>query len=248
MVNDILRRGAVAGATVLGLEAAYAVLRPAPELEEFDPSGEFGDLSNDTLRIAVLGDSSVTAPGVSGPHEIWVSRVCERLGEHHHVVLRSFAVGGSMAHNVLAEQADPAIDFGPDVFLVSVGANDVIKGVPMRRFETNLDRLIARLAGTGAVVVQSGVGIMGTIPRLYPPLSNLMSGRARRFDRIHWRVASRHGTSVVDQWSDDARVWRSDRSLWAADLFHVSAAGHARWADTAWRTIGPLLNGARGQG
>lgn len=248
MVSDILRRGAVAGATVVGLEAAYAVLRPAPELEAFDPSGEFGDPSNDTLRIAVLGDSSVTAPGVSGPHEIWVSRVCQRLSEHHHVVLRSFAVGGSMAHDVLADQADHAIAFGPDAFLVSVGANDVIKGVPIRRFETNLDRLIGKLASTGAVVVQSGIGIMGTIPRLYPPLSNLMSRRARRFDRIHWKIAARHGTSVVDQWSDDARVWRSDRSLWAADLFHVSAAGHARWADTAWRTIGPLLNGARGQG
>lgn len=248
MVSDILRRGAVAGATVLGLEAAYAVLRPTPELEEFDPSGEFGDSSNGTLRIAVLGDSSVTAPGVSGPQEIWVSRVCQRLSEHHHVVLRSFAVGGAMAHNVLAEQADDAIDSAPDVFLVSVGANDVIKGVPIGRFETNLDRLIGTLASTGAVVVQSGVGIMGTIPRLYPPLSNLMSRRARRFDRIHWKVASDHGTSVVDQWSDDARVWRSDRSLWAADLFHVSAAGHARWADTAWRTIGPLLNGARGKG
>lgn len=248
MVSDILRRGAVAGATVLGLEAAYAVLRPTPELEEFDPSGEFGDSSDDTLRIAVLGDSSVTAPGVSGPHEIWVSRVCQRLSEHHHhVVLRSFAVGGSMAHNVLADQADDAIDFAPEVFLVSVGANDVIKGVPIGRFETNLDRLIGKLASTGAVVVQSGIGIMGTIPRLYPPLSNLMSRRARRFDRIHWKVAADHGTSVVDQWSDDARAWRSDRSLWAADLFHVSAAGHARWADTAWRTIGPLLNGAREQ-
>ncbi len=248
MVSDILRRGALVGAAVLGFEAAYAVLRPAPVLEEFDPSGEFGDSANDTLRIAVLGDSSVTAPGVAGPQEIWVSRVCQRLSEHHHVVLRSFAVGGSMAHNVLADQADDAIDFAPDVFLVSVGANDVIKGVPIGRFETNLDRLIGKLASTGAVVVQSGVGIMGTIPRLHPPLSHLMSRRARRFDRIHWKVASNHGTSVVDQRSDDARVWRSDRSLWAADLFHVSASGHARWADTAWQTIGPLLNGAREQG
>ena len=79
MVSRILRRGAIAGVTVLGLEAAYAVLRPAPELEEFDPSGEFGDPTSPTLRVAVLGDSSVTAPGVAGPHEIWVSLVCERL-------------------------------------------------------------------------------------------------------------------------------------------------------------------------
>lgn len=244
MVNQILRRGAVAGVTVLGLEAAYAILWPAPELEEFDPSGEFGDPSNETLRVAVLGDSSVTAPGVTGPHEIWVSRVCERLAKSHHVVLRSFAVGGSRASDVLRNQTDPAIDFAPDVFFVSVGANDVIKGVPIRSFASNLDRLIGKLIDTGAVVVQSGVGILGTIPRLYPPLSTLMSRRARRFDAIHWKISEIHGSAVVDQWSDDARIWNTDRSLWAADRFHVSATGHARWADTAWKTIGPLLNGA----
>ncbi len=241
MVHQIVRRGAIAGLTLLGIEAAYAVLRPAPALDHFDPSGEFGDTANPPLRVAVLGDSSVTAPGVGGPHEIWVSLVCERLAENWHVQLESFAVGGSMAHDVIAEQAQAAIAFRPDVIFVSVGANDVIKGVPARAFEANLDRLIAALVDTGAMVVQSGVGIMGTIPRLYPPLSNLISRRARRFDSIHWKVAERHGTFVVDQWSDDARVWNSDRSLWAEDFFHVSAAGHARWADTAWRTIGPLF-------
>lgn len=241
MVRQIVRRGAIAGLTLLGIEAAYAVLRPAPVLDHFDPSGEFGDPSNPTLRVAVLGDSSVTAPGVAGPHEIWVSVICERLSARWHVVLQSFAVGGSMAHDVIADQADKAIEFRPDVFFVSVGANDVIKGVPTRRFETNLDQLIGMLADTGAMVVQSGVGVLGTIPRLYPPLSNLISRRAQRFDQIHWNVAERHGTSVVDQRSDDARVWNTDPSLWAADYFHVSAAGHARWANTAWQTIGPLL-------
>lgn len=244
MVRRLLRNGAIAGFSLLGIEAAYAVLRPAPRLEQFDPSGEFGDASSETLRIAVLGDSSVTAPGVSGPDEIWVSLVCSRLADTRHVALRSFAVGGSMAHDVLAEQVDDAISFAPDVFFVAVGANDVIKGVPIRRFEANLDQLIGKLAATGATVVQSGVGILGTIPRLYAPLSTLMSRRAHRFDRVHWKVADAHGTHVVDQWSDEARVWNTDRSLWAADLFHVSAAGHARWADTAWGTIGPLLNGS----
>lgn len=246
VVRQILRRGAVAGLTLLGLEAAYAVLRPAPRLEQFDPSGEFGDPANPTLRVVVLGDSSVTAPGVAGPHEIWVTLICARLAETRHVVLRSFAVGGSRADDVLANQLDDAIAFDPDVVFVSVGANDALKGVPIRRFASNLDLVIGKLAGTGAVVIQSGVGFLGTIPRLYPPLSNMMERRAQRFDRVHWQVAEAHGTAVVDQRSEDSSIWNSDRSLWASDFFHVSAAGHARWADTIWRTVGPLMNGAGG--
>lgn len=245
MVGKLLRRGAIAGFTLVGLEAAYAILRPAPLLEQFDPSGEFGDPTHPTLRVAVLGDSSVTAPGVAGPHEIWVSLVCSRLADTRHVILKSLAVGGSMAHTVIAEQLNDAIRFQPDVVFVSVGANDALKGIPIRRFETNLEYLIGTLADSGAVVIQSGVGFLGTIPRLYPPLSNLMERRARRFDAIHWRVAELHGTSVVDQRSDDRLVWNQDRTLWAKDFFHVSAAGHARWAETVWRTTGPLLNGSR---
>lgn len=217
------------------------MLRPVPILEQFDPSGEFGDPDAPTMRVAVLGDSSVTAPGVTGPHEIWVSLICARLAETRHVVLQSYAVGGSMAHDVMANQLDDAQVFEPDLVFVSVGANDVLKGVPIRRFEANLDDLIGRLAATGATVVQSGVGHLGTIPRLHPPLSSILARRAVRFDRVHWRIAAKHGSTVVDQRSDDARIWRKDRSLWAEDLFHVSPAGHARWAETTWRSVGPLV-------
>lgn len=245
MVTQWLKRGLLGGAIVLGLETAYAFLRPSPDLDSFDPSGEFGDPDQPTLRIAVLGDSSVTAPGVSGADDIWVRRVCQRMAESHHVVLRSFAVGGAMAHDLIREQLPPALVFDPDLVFVSVGANDAIKGVPLRVFERNLDHLVESLAAAGAVVVQSGVGDLGSIPRLYPPLRYLMSRRALRFDRAHWRVAKRHAATVVDQRSDDRSVWYENRELWADDLFHVSPHGHARWAETTWRSISHLVERLR---
>ena len=246
MVRRLIKRGALASVAILGLETAYAVLRPSPDLPDFDPSGAFGDPGSPQLRVAVLGDSSVTAPGVSGPEEIWISLVCEKLAESYHVILQSFAVGGATTENLIAYQMKDAILFGADLIFVSVGANDAIKGVPRRRFERNLDHLIGQLAGTGALVIQSGVGELGSIPRLYPPLSNLMSRRALRFDRVHWTVAERRGTTVVHQRSGDIDIWYNDRRLWADDLFHVSAAGHARWAETIWETVHPLMNGANG--
>lgn len=246
MVARLVKRSFVAGATVLGLEAAYAVLRPAPALPDFDPSAEFGNSDDPMLRIAVLGDSSVTAPGVTGPEEIWITLICEKLAADHYVILQSFAIGGSMARNVIDDQMEDAILFGPDLVFISVGANDVIKGVARRKFEAHLDHLIGELSETGATVIQSGVGELGSIPRLYPPLSNLMSRRARRFDEVHWKVAKEHQTNVVHQRSDDTKVWYADRDLWAADLFHVSAAGHARWADTIWETVEPLVYQSNG--
>lgn len=248
MVKTLLRRGALTGVAVIGLEAAYAVLKSAPMLETHDPSAEFGNAGDPMLKVAALGDSSIMAPGVDGPGQIWVSILCRRLATHRHVVLRSFARGGARAEDVLTDQVDDAIAFEPDLTILSVGANDVIKGVPLRQFRRDLGQIVESLTVTDAPIVQSGVGVLGTIPRLYPPLSSLMSWRAERFDRAHWEVAATHGTFVIDHRSDDPAVWNSDRSLWAADLFHVSAAGHARWSETAWRTIEPLMNGHGGSG
>jgi lysophospholipase L1-like esterase len=241
MIPSLVKKGALAGAVVLGLEALYAFLRPAPDLPEFDPSGEFGDPATPPLRVVVLGDSSVTAPGVDHPDQIWVRIICQRLAERHHVALKSVAVGGSTVRTVLDSQLEAAILSDPDLILLSIGANDAIRGIPLRRFERDLDHLVADLADTGAIVIQSGVGDLGTIPRLYPPLRGLMTRRSLAYDRVHHRVARRHGTLVVDQRSDDRRAWLRDRSLWSDDLFHVSASGHARWAETVWKTVEPAF-------
>lgn len=242
MVKTLLKRGVVTGAAVIGLEAAYAVLRPSPELEQFDPSDSFGDPSSPPFRLTAMGDSSITAPGVQSPDQIWVSLICARLARTHHVTLTSLAVGGSTAQDLLADQLEPAIHSKPDMVLVSVGANDVIKGVPSRVFASQLDRLVGDLANTGTTVVQSGVGYLETIPRLYPPLSTMVARRAARFHAIHHDVAAAHGTHVAGLRSDDPSIWNRDRSLWAADYFHVSPAGHARWAESAWKTVGPLVD------
>ena len=240
-VRQLLKKGALAGAVVLSLEAAYALLRPVPDLPEFDPSGDFGDPDSPTLRVVVLGDSSITAPGVEDAEEIWVRIIARRLGRDRHVILRSVAVGGSRAASVLEDQLEEAILLDPDVALVSVGANDAIHGVPLRRFERDLDRIVADLSDTGALVFLSGVGDLGTIPRLYPPLRGLMTRRSLGYHEAHRRVAKRHGATVIEHRSDDRRIWIRDRSLWSEDLFHVSASGHARWAEFTWQAMEPAL-------
>jgi len=241
-----LKRLAVATGAILFVEALYALLKPVPDLEEFDPSIELGDPEHPSLRVAVLGDSSVTAPGVATAEEIWVRLVAARLSENRHVILRSFAVGGARASDLIAHQLQPALEFGPDLVFLSVGANDALKGIPIWRFERQLDRLVSEFSSAGAAVIQSGVGDLGTIPRLFPPLRNLMSYRALAFDRAHRRVAWRHGSTVVTQRTDDHHVWYEDRGLWSEDLFHVSAAGHQRWAGVTLSAIEHFLEEARG--
>lgn len=237
MLRRIIGIGGTAIVALIGLEALYALLRPAPKQQEFDLSTTFGDPSLPAIRVAVLGDSTVTAPGVSGPDEIWISLICSNLAATHRVTVRSFAVGGSMAHNLVEDQMWPALEFEPDLVILSVGANDALKGVTPKRFRENLEVLVARFRESGATVVQSGVGDLGTIPRFLPPLRQLFSRRALRFNRIHEEIAQRHGSLVVPQRDSPAELWYQNRDMWSADLFHVSSRGHEVWADLGWKTV-----------
>lgn len=236
----MLSRAAVGAGALIGLELLYAVFRPAPKQEEFDPSANFGVDGGRPLRVAVLGDSTVTAPGVGAPDEIWVSHVCRMLGDSHHVELKSFAVGGSTAHDLVNDQMEPALAFRPDLVILSVGANDALKGVTPTRFEANLEILVSRFRETGATVVQSGVGDLGTIPRLYPPLRQLLTNRALRFNAVHERVAARHGAWVVPQRDSPVEIW-ADPAMWSPDLFHVSSRGHEVWGRLGWKTVAQAL-------
>lgn len=242
MIRRVITRGATAILAVVGIEALYAVLRPSPKQEEFDPSRIFGQPDRPTIRIAVLGDSTVTAPGVSSPDEIWISHIASRLSEQYRVELRSWAAGGSMAHDLVANQMQPALEFQPDIVFLSVGANDALKGVTLRKFQSNMEHLVAGFSGIGAVVIQSGVGDLGTIPRLKPPLRNLLSRRGLRFNGAHEAVAEQYGSWVVAQRDGPMEVWYKNRDLWSPDLFHVSAGGHEIWADNAWSTVKQALD------
>lgn len=241
MVGRLLKRGLVVSAALVGAEALYAALRSAPEQPEFDPSGTFGNPDLPPLHIVVLGDSSVTAPGVSTVEQIWVRLVAELIARNRHVVLRSVAIGGATAAAVIADQLDAALTGPTDLALVSVGGNDAIHGVPVRRFERDLEMIATRLRANGAEVALSGLGDLGTIPRLWPPLRGVMTRRSLAYDRAHQRVADRVDAIWLNPRQDDRALWIRDRSLWSEDLFHVSSHGHARWADSCWRTIQPLL-------
>lgn len=246
---SLLRRLITAMVAAVGMELAFAYLWPAPRQPEFDASGSFGeDHPGPVLRLAAMGDSTLTAPGVADADDIWIRHVARRLADETRrpVELRSFGVGGATSLDVLVDQLPHALDFQPHLAVVSVGANDVIKGVSMRKLHDNLDRIVSALKATGAQVILSGVGDLGTIPRLAPPVRQMASRLGRRADRIHQLVTERHRVVKAEQWHWASGEFRRRRDVWSADRFHPNAAGHMIWATTCWEAVEPLCAGLAG--
>lgn len=226
-----LTRGALTGLAVLAGELAYAARRPLPTFEGFDPSGTFGDPSLPLLRVTVLGDSTVTGPGLGSPDECFVRVIARRLSDRYCVRLASLAVTGARSIDVLRYQTPAAIEEDSDVTLISVGGNDVLRAVPVRVFERNLEAIVAVMKTVSSEVVLMGVGDIGTIPRCPRPLDRVATLTGRMADRVHARVALRQGVGKADHWGWSAEAFR-DPAVFSPDLFHPGPAGHAVWAET----------------
>lgn len=231
---------------------AGQVLRSAhrqdlPSHNNQDPSGDFGDPALPRLRIALLGDSSITAPGVHPLDDSWPRRTARHLGDRYFVQLRSVAVGGAKARDLLRDQIEPALALEADMALVSVGANDALRGTPVRRFEGEMDEILTRLEESIGMIGVSGIGDLGTVPRLPDLARSLSRVRARSFDGAIRRVVARHpGVIKSRSWGE---VWKpfetNPEVIFAADQFHASAAGHAIFAATSIPVVEALLSADR---
>lgn len=211
-----------------------------PSLTNQDPAGVFGDPSKPTLRLVVIGDSSVTAPGVQPLDGCWVRHAARSLSHEYYVDLINHAVGGAKIAGVLQEQIGPALADSPHMLLISIGGNDALRGTPIRRFEDDYERLADMTRGIPTAI--AGIGDFGSIPRLPTFAKSIASVRSRSINNAITRVAVKHRHLV----KANARHPRFDRFFsdpdryFAADHFHLSAEGHRLIAE-AWDEIMPDL-------
>ncbi len=214
-----------------------------PSREKQDPSGTFGGPLKRRLRIVILGDSSVTAPGVEPLDAAWPRQIARHLSDRFHVELLSVAVGGSKTRDVIANQLRPAIDFQPDIAFVSAGANDALRATPLSRFESEYEHIIGQLDRHVPGVAVSGIGDLGSIPRLPALARSMIRIRGRSFDRAVRRVVARYPQVVkTNTWSPGWQEFLTNPDdVFAGDLFHASAYGHRIYTNAAMPAVNVLV-------
>ncbi len=232
--RHIVKPVVAAGALLAG-QLARAILREdLPSLENQDPSGIFGNQDSPPLRIVFLGDSSVTAPGVDPLDDSWPRQIALHLSTRFHVDAISVAVGGSKARDVLDTQMNQAITLNPDIAYVSVGSNDALRGTPIPRFETEYGQIVAGLHGSIPAVGLSGIGELGTIPRLPELARGVARVRSRAIDKAITRVAEGYPRTVKSNaWNVMYPAFEQYPEMFGPDLFHASAEGHLMFASAA---------------
>lgn len=197
------------------------------------------DPSADVVYVA-LGDSTVEGIGATSAGNNYVGRLDARLRERYpraHTV--NLGVAGATSYDVLEDQLARAVAVRPHLVTLSIGPNDITTKVPVDAYAENLDAILARLAAqTDAVVVVNLLPDLAVTPRFRnrdkaPVLARLSA----EFNEVVARTAMRHGALVVDLYSASRREVPGHPELLAADGYHPSDLGYARWAELMWEAV-----------
>lgn len=100
----------------------------------------------------------------------------------------------------------------PDVAIVELGANDMLRGLDPARAEANLDAILTELGKRRIKVLLAG---MKTAPNMGPDY-------ARRFDPIYARLAKKHGVALYPFFLEGIV---GNRSLHIGDAIHPNERG-----------------------
>jgi lysophospholipase L1-like esterase len=176
-----------------------------------------------------VGDRDEALPnGVRG----WADRVAEKLAKAEPGwEYANLAVRSKRLRHVVDEQLDRALAMEPTLITLYAGGNDILDfGTDMDLLMAEYERLVARLAATGATLVL----FTGYDVRVSAVLELLKKRNALYNERVR-ELAAKYGAVLVDYWCLDAY---HDRRMWDSDRLHMSKAGHKYMASQVLDHLG----------
>lgn len=165
------------------------------------------------VRIGVLGDS-LSAGYQLPPGQGLIPQLEAALRQDGYAVsLINGAVSGDTSAGGRA-RLDWFLGDKPDLVVVELGANDMLRGIDPATTRANLDAILAQLHGKGVAVVLAGMKAQPNLGRDY----------AQAFDAIYPDLAQRHGVRLYPFILDKVAL---DPALTLPDRLHPNDQGVA---------------------
>jgi lysophospholipase L1-like esterase len=206
-----------------------------PKIEKRDPALALRHISHP--RIIALGDSSVFGVGDHGDAipsvgAGWAGRLAHDLTAGNFI---NVAKNGARARHITKHQLNAAHAFRPDLALVCIGTNDVLRGdFSPEEIKNSLITVIETLTENNAVIIL--LGLPDPISTAPGPLAlrKILSARVSLINEIYIELSERENVVLVPTW--DSKI-AHERRMWHVDRMHPSAIGHQLIADLVRRKL-----------
>lgn len=192
------------------------------------PAAARSYVGTDPRTVLVMGDSLSAAYGLRADQG-WVALTADRIAAQRpgwRVVNAS--ISGETTAGGAARIVDALVRHRPSVVVIELGANDALRGLPLRETRRNLARMIGASEGIGAQVLLVGM----RIPPNYGP------AYTAEFERGYRDLARRFDTALLPFLLQPIAT---DRASFQADNLHPVASAQPKLRDHAWTALAPLL-------
>lgn len=231
--------------TALPLVAVQAlrVRRDAQRLAPAD-GPNFGCVgSGPPLRLIAIGDSIIAGVGASTVDKALVGRTAESLAASLGRAVEWHAIGrsGIDCAGVLSDLLPTLPNARVDVFVVSVGVNDITALTRTSKWRRNLNELLSELTrhSPGAVIAVAGIPPLREFPLLPEPLRSLIGFRGESLDRLTRTLVAAHPRALHVPVDFETHVER-----FCPDGFHPSEASYVEFGRAvAKHVVCRLANG-----
>ena len=161
--------------------------------------------------ILAFGDSLTAGYGLQ-PHQAFPRRLEALLRERHpSATVANAGVSGDTSAGGRARlpRVLARLSAKPDLAIVELGANDLLRGIAPERMRDNLDWITGELGRCGIPVLLAGMWA--------PPF---LGAFAERYNRVFPDVAARHGAALYPHFLDGVM---GDPALTLRDRVHPNA-------------------------
>lgn len=201
------------GALALGLAACGA---EAPTQERaIETAAPAAEIAGPQMNVLAFGDSLFAGYGLASPDESYPAQLEQALrGEGRNVRIANAGVSGDTTASgrqrlAFTLDSQPA---KPDLVLLELGGNDLLRGLPPEQTRANLDAMLEELGRRDIPVVLMSLQA--------PP--NYGGEFQRQFDAIYPELAKKHGAALVPFVT--AQVFTNPRMI-QPDHVHPTAEG-----------------------
>ncbi len=225
----------LAGLTLAGCISGAPAGHPSPAPQRVLSLDEAAPLT-----YVAMGDSTVEGVGATSPARNYVSRLHERLRTRvPRAQMVNLGVGGATAAGVRYRQLLWALERRPDLVTLSVGPNDITTQRSLGDYSRDIEVILGILTErTTAVVVVNLIPDIGVTPRFRgKEVEPLVRARVIAFNEVLKRHARAYGAEIVDLYAPTQQEVPRRPALIAADDYHPSDEGYARWAELMWAGI-----------
>lgn len=215
---------------LLGLAAHFI---PDFVLAAEEASGRKSEVASNATKILFLGDSLTEGYGVSR-EKSFPTRVVEKLNARF--VVRKMArrvepiyggVSGSTSASALS-RLRWFLKSKPKILFLAMGANDGLRGLPVKELEKNLDATIQLAQKEGVTVILAGMKL--------PP--NYGKKNAAEFEAVYPRLAKKYHLTLVPFLLSDVG---GEKDLNIEDGIHPNEKGHAKIAEDIFPYLEKVL-------